>query len=182
MSSLTGNYGRLLAWSSNIIKQKVDLMNMIVLKDTNDYTKKHEQFYHSSIGSHIRHSCDHYDKLLTLYDTRVISYDKRIRDSVIENDINTAIKHCDKLIITLNNISINKNPHPNHPVIIEFMSDNNDNTNIQLGSDFMRELAFVTHHSVHHISSVKLMMDSIGYIFKDSKYGLANSTIRYKNE
>jgi len=180
---MNSNYHKIIIWSISTLKQKQELLRMILKKDMNDYTKKQLKFYNSSIGNHIRHSCDHYDKILTLYDTRVIQYDKRLRNTIIEIDINYAINHCDNIIKTLNDTGISKKPHPNHPVIIEFMcNSNNENDTVQLGSDVMRELAFCTHHCVHHISTIKLMMENMNYNFqKDSIYGLANSTISSNN-
>ena len=180
---MNSNYSKIISWSISTLKQKQDLLRMILTKDMNDYTKKQLKFYNASIGSHIRHSCDHYDKILTLYDTRVIQYDKRLRNTTIEYDINYAINRCNDLIQTLRSTDTSKSPHPNHPVIIEFQCNNNTSSNsddnmVQLGSDVMRELAFVTHHAVHHISTIKLMMEDMNYNFqKDSVYGLANSTI-----
>lgn len=177
------NYHKIIVWSISTLKQKQELLRMILTKDINDYTKKQLKFYNSTIGNHMRHSCDHYDKVLKLYDTRVIQYDKRLRNTKIENDINYAINHCDSIIQTLHDTDTTKTPHPKHPVIIEFMCNpSNENDIVQLGSDVMRELAFVTHHSVHHIATIKLMMESMNYNFqKDSIYGLANSTISSNN-
>jgi hypothetical protein len=46
-----------------------------------------------------------------------------------------------------------------------------------LPSTKYRELAFVSHHAVHHLSSIKSIMEAFGYDFKNDTVGYANSTI-----
>lgn len=50
---------------------------------------------------------------------------------------------------------------------------------MSIDSNVLRELSFVAHHGVHHIATMKLMMDHMNYSNLPS-IGIANSTAAHK--
>ena len=72
-----------------------------------DYAIKHSMFFDSSIGSHVRHSFDHYNTVLENYgDKTLFTYDKRKRETFIETDINAGLNECENIIKQLSSQNI----------------------------------------------------------------------------
>jgi hypothetical protein len=75
-----------------------------------DYSIKHSMFFDSSIGSHVRHSFDHYNTVLENYgDKTLFTYDKRKRETIIETDINAGLNECENIIKQLSSQNILNN-------------------------------------------------------------------------
>lgn len=152
-----------------------------MLKD-GDYKQKIESFYGASVGQHIRHSVNHFETLLSAskqswgYDTeKVFNYDNRSRDTLLESDRETALRTIDGLASALPKL------HLDSFVNIGFVASGKDESfqEYAMRSTVERELAFVTHHSIHHLSTIHLMMKHLNYPEVDSTIGKAPSTMRF---
>ena len=136
----------------------------------------------------------------------ILQYDVRSRNTDVENDKVKAFEQCNTLLfqnkrlfsnkgysnkdlvdqtcqidetaLNVNSIDDSINLFTN--VHVEFMS-NGKGDSYQLSSNIGRELSFVTHHGVHHLSTIKLMMESIGYEITDETIGLASSTQQHQH-
>ena len=74
-----------------------------------DYAMKHPIYFNSSIGSHVRHSFDHYNTILenvTSNKSSLFKYDKRKRETLVETDINASLHECEILIKQMSSPSI----------------------------------------------------------------------------
>lgn len=73
---------------------------LLKLVKNEDYVVKHPFYFNSSIGSHVRHSFDHYNTVLENIknSTTSFTYDKRKRETLVETDRNAGINECDNLM------------------------------------------------------------------------------------
>mmetsp|Transcript_24895 Transcript_24895/g.25520 ORF Transcript_24895/g.25520 Transcript_24895/m.25520 type:complete len:191 (+) Transcript_24895:34-606(+) len=145
-----------------------------------DYIKHHQFYLGSSVGGHIRHSLDHWSKLLnhdfTLGCDEEIDYDSRERFSEIETNRLVALDTNERLQHSLS--SALQTRDPNMLVKVMFIGDSKSGVKYSVNSTFGRELSFIAHHSTHHLSTIKLLMQSMSYELPQN-VGMANSTIHY---
>ncbi len=64
-----------------------------------DYIVKHPIYFDSSIGSHVRHSFDHYNTLLeNVNNNNLFTYDKRKRETLVETNVIAGLQECENII------------------------------------------------------------------------------------
>lgn len=151
----------------------------LVLKTVSpeDYAKTHKAPYHGSIGGHMRHSLDHFSKLLGVFSSeKVICYDDRIRSTDIESDIEAAKRRVDSIHLKLNEI-LSSGVCTDISVVVRFIGDCSTGATYDSESTFRRELSFVCHHATHHLFFCRMMMETMRYDINDLNIGIANSTI-----
>jgi uncharacterized damage-inducible protein DinB len=140
-----------------------------------DYSQKVPQIFNSAIGGHLRHILDHYNALLKAATTteRFANYDDRSRNTAIETDpeaARAAIKELFKKIPDLNMQML---------IHVSFIGDDKTFEAYKVKSTVERELSFVAHHAVHHLSMIKLLLAALGYqLPADSRLGIAFSTAK----
>ena len=67
-----------------------------------------DPFFQGSIGQHVRHSLDHFEKLLKHYQEDItVDYDSRKRDTMVEKCTDSAIAQIDHVIAVLEIIMAN---------------------------------------------------------------------------
>jgi hypothetical protein len=64
------------------------------------------------------------------------------------------------------------------PALVEFVADPQTGERVVFKSTIGREISFASHHSTHHISMIRMLMETMGYSLP-SDFGLANSTILF---
>ena len=141
-----------------------------------DYSRKLPSFYNGSVGAHVRHILNHYEAIVRGLEgvKEPIQYDKRIRSSDLETDPLAALSLCNSCISAIQNRQVDSG----HIIKVEFICDKSGDV-FQVESTLDRELAFVSHHGIHHLSTVRIMMESIGYSFPDKLLGVAPSTANF---
>jgi len=169
---LTRASGTVRRFSSSSSSQKVIefarsslLKNEELLAHLSDklYTNKHPGFYNASIGSHMRHTLDHYSALLDRPFGTIASYDERQRGTDVENNRAAALKRNRELMEMLDCQATDE--------AVEVSFHSNETTTLLLTSTMERELQFVAHHATHHHAMIRLMLgDDL------SDLGLAVST------
>ncbi len=162
-----------------LLKQKISVMKML---SDEDFTKKNPNIYNGSVGSHIRHSLDHFRAIIRACqdDNAIADYDTRQRNTEEETNRHKAIDAVEKVIGTIHLMDLSKG------IKVSFIGDEKAFRTYTIESHVGRELSFASHHAVHHMSMVKLLMQGMSYDFsKDSPIGIALSTakdMKGKNE
>lgn len=150
-----------------------------------DYRKKLDVFFGASVGDHIRHSVNHFETLLSAAKhsgggLEVHNYDKRCRNTLMESERKIALQIIDEIATSLPRLRMDTSIH------IGFVAASEaDETFEEYGmqSTVARELSFVAHHSVHHLSTIRLMMNHLNYPCNfDDNIGKAPSTLRFDKE
>jgi uncharacterized damage-inducible protein DinB len=126
-----------------------------------------------TIGKHIRHALDHYRAALDAFDrSTVIDYDHRERNVPMESAPEHALAAIRDLTERLSALGIRD---LGQPVRVRVMlSGSGDEA--ELLSTLGRELAFATHHAVHHHAMMAAMASEFG-IHPGPDFGKAPSTI-----
>jgi hypothetical protein len=127
-----------------------------------------------TIGKHIRHVLDHFRAAAEAADGRTIDYDRRERDVPMETDRRlalAAIAELTGLITRLDSVCLGL------PVRVRVMVDA-DGAMVELHSTLARELAFATHHAVHHHAMVRAIAAEFGCAAPDDM-GHAPSTLNH---
>lgn len=131
-------------WLSNIIKEK-------------------------SIGMHVRHIIELYQCLLNQYEEGIINYDKRPRNTYLENNIDIALKEVKLLTEKISN-------YENKPLklIASFIQEQN----ITINTYYFRELLFNVDHTIHHFAIIRIIIENeFKHILLPEHFGYAFATI-----
>lgn len=142
-----------------------------------------------SIGQHVRHSLDHFDKLLdrvpipgdersaacaeqaaaeakesadtpaTTDKDNVVAYDKRVRGSRVELDIVTGFEAVTACSERMARLALHADELLPAPATVEFSLSSDGKTCAAFESTVARELWFVAHHSIHHQAMIKLIAE-----------------------
>jgi uncharacterized damage-inducible protein DinB len=151
-----------------ILFQLLDTINQL---NNDEYTQKIELLGNSSIGEHTRHIIELFQQLLTGYETATVDYDNRKRNIEIQQNVNYA---CQSLSLIINGLELN-----NKSLLITTVYNQRKN---KIESNYMRELMFNIEHCIHHQAIIKIGLLCIGKNVNDKNFGVAKSTIIYKEK
>lgn len=140
------------------------------------YTAEAETIRGGTVGKHIRHALDHFHAALAgLNSPEPIDYDHRERDQPMEADRAAACGAISALSARLAELD----PAVlDRPVRVRVMLAA-DGTMAELVSTLARELAFATHHAVHHQAMMKTIAAEFG-IQANADFGKAPSTLNHQ--
>lgn len=159
----------------NILNQKSEILSWV---SNEQYVMTHQSMQ-ATIGGHLRHSLDHYQILLSgIEKETIIDYDERKRYGEVETNRDHAHRVTNDLrtkLMTLTNDQINKS------IKVSFIANPPTGEKILIPSTIERELAFVSHHSIHHLATIRLMLEQLE-INNLGDIGIANSTIKFRND
>lgn len=170
-----------IAYAKEVLRQHKTALDMLASEPAL-YGKQSAQL-EASIGQHVRHNLDHFSKLLQAVqvapdkhvsapDTSVIiDYDTRERGTPEETQIVTARR----MVSTLEEKVEQLTPVLLKPVNVRFVANASGDSFI-IRSSVERELAFVAHHAIHHLVSIKLIAREFGVRLPD-EIGVAPSTL-----
>jgi hypothetical protein len=130
-----------------------------------------------TIGKHVRHCLDHFSAALGAIDAPdgPIDYDHRERDVPMETSPAAALAAIVVLRSALRAITADQLAAP---VTVRVMVDAEGGT-VDLPSTLGRELAFATHHALHHHAMMKFIADSFG-LPTPADFGKAPSTLEHE--
>lgn len=159
-------------------------MNFIIVKQTLEELKdllnqlSNEDFAlpilylgNSSVGEHTRHIIEMFQCLLNSYESGLLNYDDRKRNSLIQTDTNFAIQSINEIIksIEIENKSI---------VLNQLFYENNGS----IETNYFRELLYNLEHCIHHQALIKVAFFQLENIQVAENFGIAPSTIEYKKQ
>lgn len=155
----------------NAIKDNFKQITHLLSQLSNeDYKKCHSELSNATIGEHTRHIIELYQCLLKSYDSGIVNYDLRERNLLIQSNTNYAIE-----IIS---VLLNEIEKPNK----DFILQQGKNIDISVTTNYERELLFNLDHSIHHQALIKVAVLKNKSIQLDENFGVAKSTIEYRNQ
>ncbi len=125
----------------------------------------------ASIGGHYRHIIEMYLCLLKNYEFGLIDYDDRSRDNEIETKVSSAV---DKLIFIKDQL-IRENK-------VLFLKQIENGISFNIETNYYRELLYNLEHSIHHQALIKIGLSDCESITFDKNFGVAKSTIEYREQ
>lgn len=149
------------------------LATVLEALDDTSYCKRLETTYDASIGLHVRHVIDHYDMFFKGLPDRLINYDARLREALIETSRDHALLRIRELIGQLETLS---DEDGDLEVIMDLQ--HHEETQTRQRSSSARELAFLHSHSTHHYAALRMICNSMGRQLDIPGFGLAPATIR----
>lgn len=153
--------------TKEVLIQLIDSLTKINL---DDYNEKLSLLSNSSIGEHTRHIIELFQCLNNGYDLGSINYDNRKRDLRLQSDIDFAIQTIAEIIESLNktdkSLSLNTNYDCNDANIL---------------TTYNRELLYNLEHCIHHQAIIKIGLIQLNIDIANENFGVAKSTILYKN-
>ena len=153
---------------NNSLNELVDLLNQL---SDEQYSNPCEQLSSASIGEHTRHIIEMFQCLENQFEGGIVNYDKRDRNKQIQTDTNFAISQIE---IIKNNLE-----KENKKIELQQIIDGEE---IRIDSNYHRELLYNLEHCIHHQALIKVAILISENIKIDENFGVARSTIEYRNQ
>ncbi len=154
------------------IKKTLNELNDLLSQLTNEeYTKPCFGLSNATIGEHTRHIIEMFQCLNNQYHCGIVNYDNRKRDAKIQSNTDFA-----KLTIEA---VINQLYKPNKPLQLQQIVDGEE---LLIESNYNRELLYNLEHCIHHQALIKVAVLQKESIIIDANFGVARSTIEYRNQ
>jgi len=156
---------------SSINNNLDELIRLLQQLSNEEYSNPCVQLSNSSIGEHTRHIIELFQCLENQYESGVINYDQRQRNSLIQTNTDFAIE---KIIAIQNNLD-----KENKNILLQQRIDGNE---IRTESNYHRELLYNFEHCIHHQALIKVAILQYATITIDENFGVARSTIEYRKQ
>ena len=174
---------------STLIGDNVDILQqldrLLANISVDLYCQTQPQLNSSSIGVHLRHVLDHYTCLLEGLDDGLVDYDQRARDARIEESIHQA-QICLKGVVSGLQGLLLKRFEGEIQVYMATSSGrvgNGDRLSVAQVSSLERELGFLHSHTVHHNSSIALLLKLNNVeVLIEKDFGLAPATAHFQGQ
>lgn len=171
-SETRANPSDVLQAAEKLLGQCADIVG--VLSDA-QYAKLSEAMPGGSVGKHLRHTLDHYSAIGEAIDGGApVEYDRRVRGGPIETSTRAAMESIASLRAGLEGLAAELA----RPVSVRVMLDG-DGACAELHSTVGREVAFATHHAVHHLAMIRVICAEMG-VEVGSETGVAPSTVHHE--
>ncbi len=141
------------------------------------YTTPCASMFGATIGQHVRHTLDHFGAALNALEDEPIDYDNRDRDTDVERNRRIACDTIDALCALLHSTPCEA---ADRFVTVRVMLSA-DGQETELTSSFAREIAFATHHGIHHNAMISAIGRDLG-IELPRDFGKAPSSIAYERD
>ena len=148
-----------------------ELINLLRQMSNYEYANPCASLSGSTIGEHTRHIVEMFECLENNYESGIVTYDKRLRNNVIQTDTVFAIN---EIRVIQNNLEKENKKIELHQII--------DGEEIRIESNYFRELLYNLEHCIHHQALIKVAVLQISTIFVDENFGVARSTIEYRKQ
>lgn len=148
-----------------------ELIGLLNQLSQEEYSKSCFELSGSSIGEHTRHIIEMFQCLNRNYDSGIVNYDKRERNTLIETNKGFAVQ----MILDIKN-SISKE---NRNLELQQMIDGNA---VSIQSNYYRELLYNLEHCIHHQALIKVAILKYENVAVDANFGVARSTIEYRKQ
>ncbi|MGF2413569.1 hypothetical protein [Ferruginibacter sp.] len=143
------------------------LSNLLSKLTAQQYNNKIFCLGNASIGGHTRHIIELLKCVLDGYETGVVDYINRIRNSSLETDLNLAAFQINEMVTQI------IQPDKKIKVITE------DGATNFVTSSFYREIVYNAEHAIHHLALIKVALREMNLNITGNDFGMAPSTIKY---
>jgi hypothetical protein len=156
---------------NNIFVQLTDTLNQL---SENEYSKPCTTLFNNTIGQHVRHIIELFQCLEKGYESGLVNYEKRKRDTAIETDKILA----GRLLLDIHGglSRVNKT------LQLEASYDDHSNEPITLETNYLREIAYNLEHTIHHMALIRVGINEVSSIALPEDFGVASSTVKYRKQ
>jgi hypothetical protein len=154
------------------IKKTLNELSDLVSKlSDGEYCTPCYDLSNATIGEHTRHIIEIFQCLENQYENGIVNYDNRKRDHLIQT--NSAFAN-DCIAAILNQIE-----KPNKNLQLQQIVDAEE---LLIETNYHRELLYNLEHCIHHQALIKVAIIQNATIAVDENFGVARSTIEYRNQ
>lgn len=149
---------------------------MLQISDV-QFTRKLPVLNHSTIGMHIRHIIEFYQCLMEANDSKIVDYDSRKRNIVLETQTQKSIAAIHEILDFVQRST------QDFPIVLKAnYALNKEESPITIETTLYRELLYNIEHTVHHMAIIKIGIKELedSMLSIDENFGVAVSTIRNK--
>jgi len=141
-----------------------------------EFTHTHAPVHRSSLGDHLRHVIEHYQRFLIGRPERSIDYDARLRDVRISSDRNFASSVIEQVIEGLNEL-----PDSDESLSIKMAVSSDGGREAGLTSSTLnRELQYLQAHTIHHYALIAMIL-KMQDVVVPAEFGIAPSTLQHEH-
>jgi len=148
-----------------------ELVSLLSQLSNNDYTSQCKALSNSTIGEHTRHIIEMFQCLENQYESGVVNYDKRNRDSRIQSDTVFALECIENVKKQLNK--------EDKKIMLQQLVDAEE---LYIETNYFRELLYNLEHCIHHQALIKVAVLQLEHLQIDADFGVARSTIEYRKQ
>ncbi|MEM0932322.1 MAG: DinB family protein [Bacteroidota bacterium] len=152
--------------SANTLEQ---FKQILILLPDDTYKAPCPVLSNATIGQHTRHVIELYLCLISGYDAEAVSYDKRKRDTRIENEKSFALQQLEWVQEKLEK--------PNKSLRVTYELRGSDTS---LESNYYREVMYNLEHAIHHHALIKVGIKHFTELELPDSFGVAPSTMEYR--
>ncbi|MBL6664316.1 MAG: hypothetical protein ISQ34_00550 [Rickettsiales bacterium] len=128
----------------------------------------------SSLGAHVRHVLDRANCVVEGFEFGEIDYDNRRRQSALETNPELCVQEFDRIFWLIKEFD---GDVKNEVEVSE--TANEDGMKVRLKSSFEREFWDIVLHGVHHLATIKFILEKNGVVV-DKDFGKNMSTVIYE--
>lgn len=139
-----------------------------------EYVQPCKTLFSNTIGQHVRHIIELFQCLDNGYDAGVVNYEKRRRDTEIENNKQLATS----LLLHIHE-SLNRS---DKELVLEATYDDHSSEIINIATNYFREIAYNLEHTIHHMALIRVGINEVSSIQLPEDFGVASSTVKYRNQ
>jgi len=136
------------------------------------YVQQSKTLFNATIGQHVRHIIELFICLEAGYDSGLVNYEKRKRDTLIEKNKDFAQVLLQKIYNGLE--------RPNKKLSLESNYDEHNIETITVSTNYYREIIYNLEHTVHHMALIRVGINEVSNITVPDGFGVASSTIKYR--
>lgn len=125
--------------------------------------------YHSSIGTHIRHIFDFYERIFDVNTENQIDLTARSRNSDVEEQCDCAKEYLNLIVNKLNSFDYNMDR------TVTVIDDLGLGT-IKIPYTYGALLSQANSHAIHHYAIINYIFDCLGIVFTDNEFGYNPTT------
>ena len=144
----------------------------LTLLSDDQYSSSLEILSGASIGQHLRHITDMFECLQQGLGNGTVNYEARQRDRKVETDKVWAM-HI--LGMVSDGLQLQ-----NFPLLLFAGFNENSDDQIELQTNYYRELAYNLEHAIHHLAIIKIGIRALIAIELPADFGVASSTIKFR--
>lgn len=143
--------------------------------ESKDFSRPLNELSGSSFGQHVRHTLEFFICLFDAQNEKLVNYDNRKHDQLIEKDKKLA----QSVIVSIHRFLDQHNE--DFEISFEANYTEAEGNDQSMKSSFFRELAYNIEHAIHHMALMKIAINqSLNYIKLPENFGVASSTVRYR--
>lgn len=138
------------------------------------YIQPCSTLFNNTVGQHVRHIIELFQCLEQGYEGSLINYEKRKRDTDIENNKQFAASLLKQIHEGLNK--------PDKQLVLEACYDDTSVESIKIETNYYREIAYNLEHTIHHMALIRVGINEVASIKLPDEFGVASSTVKFRKQ